>query len=200
MRRRRQPQQARSQFKIEIILDAVGSVLREEGQARITTNRIAEAAGVSIGTLYQYFSNKQDIFTALHERQFKRMTESVRKAFVATKDGSLDDLLVTLMDAVIDERKGDPDTHRLLASTVPRKTETLETSHPLSVAFYESVASHKEELRKDCDLDRFVFILSHMITSLANAVVLTRPSTVTLGNARTDAIGAVRAFVATQAA
>ena len=196
MTKRRRPQQSRSQATIEIILDAVGVALRKDGMARLTTNRIAETAGVSIGTLYQYFSNKQEIYTALHERQFKRMGESVTKVFLETEKGSLDDLIVTLMDVVINERLEDPDTYRLLATRVPHRTKRMESNEPLSVAFYTAVASHQGELSDNCDLDRFVFILSHLIRSLANAVVLTRPTTVMFKDARADAITAIRAYVA----
>lgn len=199
MKKRRQPQQSRSQASVDAILDAVSRVLREQGRASLTTNHIAETAGVSVGTLYQYFSNKQDIYTALHEREYRRTGDSVKKAFADTEGGSLDDLITTLMDAVIAERLRDPDTHRLLMTTVPRRSDRMDASNPLALAFYAAVASHQDELRKDCDLDRFVFILSHMITSFANAVVLLRPAAITFDHARADAISAIRAYIRTEA-
>lgn len=195
-RKRREPQQSRSQVTVEAILDSVSRVIREQGAAALTTNRIADTAGVSIGTLYQYFANKQDIFNALHERQFGRMAERVKEALVATEGSSLDDLLVLLIDEVIAERLEDPDMHRFLATTVPRRSETK--AHPLFEAFFLAVSAHRDELRRDCDLNRFVFVLSHMIESLANATVLSRPSSVTLEDARASAISAIRAVVATE--
>ena len=196
-RKRREPQQSRSQVTVEAILDSVSRVIRERGAAALTTNRIADTAGVSIGTLYQYFSNKQDIFNALHERQFGRMAERVKESLVAAEGGSLDDLLVLLVNAVIAERLEDPDMHRFLATTVPRRAETK--AHPLFEAFFLAVLSHRDELRRDCDLHRFVFVLSHMIESLANAAVLSRPPSVTLEDARDSAISAIRAVVAIEA-
>jgi len=65
---RRAPVQERSQLTVEAILDTVIKLLKRRGASSITTNRIAEAAGVSIGSLYQYFPNKRAIFVALHER------------------------------------------------------------------------------------------------------------------------------------
>jgi AcrR family transcriptional regulator len=53
--RRRQPVQARGQRTLAAILQATAQILVKEGEAALTTNRIAERAGVSIGTLYQYF-------------------------------------------------------------------------------------------------------------------------------------------------
>ena len=61
---RREPKQRRSRETVEAVLEAVQRVLKRHGVEAITTNRIAEAAGVSIGSLYQYFPDKRAIFTA----------------------------------------------------------------------------------------------------------------------------------------
>src|ERR1043165_2407897 len=66
-RMRREPRQGRSRQTVQAVLGAVPRVIRREGVDAVTTNRIAEAAGVSIGSLYQYFPDKKAIFTALHE-------------------------------------------------------------------------------------------------------------------------------------
>lgn len=61
------------------ILDAAAQVLLREGYARATTNRIAERAGISIGSLYQYFKDKDAVFDALVERYFALMVDAVRE-------------------------------------------------------------------------------------------------------------------------
>jgi AcrR family transcriptional regulator len=68
---RRKPVQRRAQLTIDAIFQATARVLIEDGQSAISTNRIAERAGVSIGTLYQYYSSKEEILAALidHERE-----------------------------------------------------------------------------------------------------------------------------------
>jgi AcrR family transcriptional regulator len=65
---RRQPTQARAQQTINTIFEAATDVLMHEGEAHLTTNRIAERAGVSIGTLYQYFSTREAIVAAMMDR------------------------------------------------------------------------------------------------------------------------------------
>lgn len=67
--RRRIPTQARAAKTIETILIATAHILRLEGEVRLTTNRIAQRAGVSVGSLYQYFPNKEAILLALAERE-----------------------------------------------------------------------------------------------------------------------------------
>ncbi|MFN3376989.1 MAG: TetR/AcrR family transcriptional regulator [Burkholderiaceae bacterium] len=66
--RRRAPRQERAQLTVEAIFEAVAQIVATEGEAALTTNRIAERAGVSVGSLYQYFPSKEAIVTALLER------------------------------------------------------------------------------------------------------------------------------------
>ena len=69
---RKQPRQARAQATVNAVLEATVQVLEREGLDAATTTRIAEVAGVSIGTLYQYFSHRDAIFNALQDREFDR--------------------------------------------------------------------------------------------------------------------------------
>src|SRR5579859_3409528 len=71
-RERKQPQQARAQQTVRAILEATIQILENEGLDAATTTRIAEVAGVSIGSLYQYFSHRDAILNALQEREFER--------------------------------------------------------------------------------------------------------------------------------
>jgi AcrR family transcriptional regulator len=65
---RKQPKQSRSNELVSIILEAAAQVLAKEGAARFTTAWVAEKAGVSVGSLYQYFPNKASILLALERR------------------------------------------------------------------------------------------------------------------------------------
>ena len=68
-RPRRQAKQGRARATVESILEAAARVLAQQGYAAATTNRIAEVAGVSIGTLYEYFGNREQVFDALIRRE-----------------------------------------------------------------------------------------------------------------------------------
>jgi AcrR family transcriptional regulator len=67
--KRRKPLQERAQEKIELIFEAAIRILHKQGLAALTTNEIAIVSGVSIGTIYQYFSNKEDILAQLVQRE-----------------------------------------------------------------------------------------------------------------------------------
>src|SRR6476661_9955500 len=75
---RKQPQQARSTELVATILEAAIQVLTREGAQRFTTARVAEKAGVSVGSLYQYFPNKAAILFRLQSDEWHQTTELLR--------------------------------------------------------------------------------------------------------------------------
>jgi AcrR family transcriptional regulator len=76
---RKQPQQARSAGLVAIILEAAVQVLAKEGAQRFTTARVAEKAGVSVGSVYQYFPNKAAILFRLQSDEWKQTTDLLRR-------------------------------------------------------------------------------------------------------------------------
>lgn len=74
---RKRPGQQRSQQMVDILLEASGRVIARQGLASLTTNRVAAEAGVSIGSLYQYFANKQELLEGLLERMALDMTRLI---------------------------------------------------------------------------------------------------------------------------
>lgn len=75
----RKPAQSRSRQSFAAIVEASAHVLEEQGYKGATTNRIAERAGVSVGTLYQYFRSKDEIFTALIEKESTAYLTAIEK-------------------------------------------------------------------------------------------------------------------------
>jgi AcrR family transcriptional regulator len=76
---RKQPKQARSNELVAAVLDAAVQVLAKEGAQRFTTARVAEKAGVSVGSLYQYFPNKAAILFRLQSDEWRQTTELLRR-------------------------------------------------------------------------------------------------------------------------
>lgn len=76
---RKQPKQARSTGLVAVVLEAAVQVLAEEGAQRFTTARVAEKAGVSVGSLYQYFPNKAAILFRLQSDEWRQTTQLLRK-------------------------------------------------------------------------------------------------------------------------
>src|SRR5215472_7279584 len=95
---RKQPQQARAQETVRAILEATVQILDREGLDAATTTRIAEVAGVSIGSLYQYFSHRDAILSALQDREFERALAVVERALA---DSNLDEEPVNTVRSVL---------------------------------------------------------------------------------------------------
>jgi AcrR family transcriptional regulator len=110
--RRRVPRQARSQQTVDCILEAATRVFRREG-FRGTTNRVAAEAGVSIGSLYEYFPNKQALLAALAERHVALAEVEVATALVETK--SIATLLANLQRAILSSQRYPSEALELLS-------------------------------------------------------------------------------------
>jgi AcrR family transcriptional regulator len=83
---RKRPRQARSKFTVDAILEATERVLAERGLDDASTTEVAELAGVSVGTLYQYFPNKQALVAAVIERALARDREVLTAAFARARE------------------------------------------------------------------------------------------------------------------
>ncbi|CAB3752899.1 TetR/AcrR family transcriptional regulator [Paraburkholderia solisilvae] len=77
---RRRPKQARASFALDSILEAAARTLEVHGKSGLTTQRVADTAGFSIGALYQYFPNKEGLIEALALRELERLTELMTNA------------------------------------------------------------------------------------------------------------------------
>jgi AcrR family transcriptional regulator len=111
---RRQPQQERARQKLELILEAAVRILDKEGMDALTTNRVAEVAGISIGTLYQYFSDKRAIVDALARREMQSVTEKVMRSLTGPPPDVPGGRIRHVIQAVLGAFGGRPRVHRLL--------------------------------------------------------------------------------------
>lgn len=99
--------QKRSQATVDAILTAATRVLSRESLAGFNTNRVAEVAGVSIGSLYQYFPNKAAIVVALIDRDHAALADSLEALLARPAQGSLRETLTDLANVLIDQQYGD---------------------------------------------------------------------------------------------
>jgi AcrR family transcriptional regulator len=165
---KRKAKQERAQATVEAILKAAAYVLVESGYEKTNTNRIAEVAGVNIGSLYQYFSNKEEIIAELIERQlqltmkaFAERLESVTE--IDPKVGAR-----LLIRAIIAARKVDPRLRKVFDDQIP-KSGKLNRLREFELQSAEMLArfldARKPELRiKDPDLAAFLIV--HLVNGL----------------------------------
>ncbi|WP_409179540.1 TetR/AcrR family transcriptional regulator [Amycolatopsis sp. VS8301801F10] len=130
---RKEPQQVRGELTRQRILAAAAQVFAEQGYAAGTTNRIAERARVSIGSLYQYYPNKDAILVALTARHLDAGAETLRRHRETTgPPTTLEDALREIVHAAVQNHLDDPQLLRVMAEQAPRSAELLE-----QVARYE---------------------------------------------------------------
>jgi AcrR family transcriptional regulator len=129
---RKQPRQERAQATHDAILEAGARVLEEVGLERATTNRIAEVAGVSIGSLYQFFPNKEALVEALFQRESDQLMAATftRAETLATQDPML--LIRGVLDGLIAAFRRRLALYRVLLDELPR-VSGLEPSHRVDV-------------------------------------------------------------------
>lgn len=93
---RKVPRQPRSQVTVDAIVEAAARILAAGPADGFTTNRVAEVAGVSIGSLYQYFPNKTALIAALLEREHRALADAVEALVQALDGASLSDSLAAV--------------------------------------------------------------------------------------------------------
>jgi AcrR family transcriptional regulator len=193
---RRRPRQRRARQTVEAVLDAVAKILKREGVTAVTTNRIAEVAGVSIGSVYQYFPDKRAIFVALHQRHIEEIDRLVETKLVENASSSLEKLIRAMVEAMIDAHTPDPALYELMLTEVPHRMEgTRDFAVRLHGAFRLAISARAHELRKGRDLDKVVFVVTHMVESLSHGAVLRRPPGLSLADAKEEVVRAVLAYL-----
>ena len=104
------------------MLEAATRILDKHGMAGLTTNRVAEVAGVSIGTLYQYFNDKAEIVDALAERELRALSDSVMAAMTGPAPSAPGDRVRAMVRAVLAAYGGRTGVHRLLVDHLLART------------------------------------------------------------------------------
>jgi len=129
LRPRKEPRQRRAHETRARILAAAREVFEEHGYAHGTTNRIAEAAGLSVGSLYQYFPNKDAILVELVDLHIEAGAAVVLGALPPTSDGwadvPLERIIGPVVDAMVTLHADGRELHRVLFEEAPRPSEQL---------------------------------------------------------------------------
>jgi AcrR family transcriptional regulator len=166
-RPRRQAKQARSQQTVEVILTAAARILKRQGYARATTNCIAEAAGVSIGTLYEYFANKDALFDLLIARQIDEIVTSLQSDPIPP-DTPVGRTIRRLLEVAMTSLHGGPSYLRALEQ-VPGTSfrRRLQAGREQVVQYVRIwLESRRDELRVS-DLDLAAFLVVNAAESVA---------------------------------
>jgi AcrR family transcriptional regulator len=183
---RKSASQERSRLTVDALLEATARVLVREGYDRASTNRIAEVAGVSIGSLYQYFPSKEALVAAVIDRHTQEVSQVTRNALFKVAARPIEVAAREFVSVAIDAHRVNPKLHGVLAEQIPRvgRLDNIEANVREGYALVRGyLEAHRDEI-DIADLDLAAFVLVTVVEALTHAAVLRRPDILTGDKAR----------------
>jgi AcrR family transcriptional regulator len=177
--------QERSRSTVDALLEATARILMKEGYDRASTNRIAEVAGVSIGSLYQYFPSKEALVAAVIDRHTQEISQVTRDALVKMAASKIEVAAREFVSVAINAHRVNPRLHAVLSEQIPRvgRLENIEANVQQGYALVRGyLEAHRDEIDV-ADLDLAAFVLVTVVEALTHAAVLRRPDILADGKA-----------------
>ena len=171
---RKQASQARSRATVDALVEATARILVRESFDRASTNRIAEEAGVSIGSLYQYFPSKEALVAAVIDRHQQELMRVVTGSLGEVAALPMAQAVRRLVALAVEAHRLDPKLHRVLAEQIPRvgRLKNKEVFNRESYALFRTfLEGHRDEIR-GVDLELAAFICVTSIEALTHTAVL----------------------------
>jgi AcrR family transcriptional regulator len=167
---RKRPRQSRAQATLDAVLEAAAELIAQRGYARTTTNAVAERAGVSIGSLYQYFPNKTAILVSLLERHIHEVQPVIVEGLGVLADPAtrFEDALSQLFHRLIEAHSHNPRLQEVLSEEVPHPPSIRRLRQKLEGGY---VAQVVEILRSRADVQlASPEVAAHIIVVVSEAV------------------------------
>jgi len=177
---RKTPRQDRSRATVEALLEATADILGRDGYAGLTTNRIAERAGVNIASLYQYFPNKDAIVAELRRRHGAEQRAGLRRVLAERTDHSLEGTIRALVAVGVGGHARSPRLQRALAEEMPTlgHGEVAEMDAPLFDAMRRFLRSADIDVR---DIDLAFWMISTAGGAVVHRATIERPEDLSNG-------------------
>jgi AcrR family transcriptional regulator len=166
--------QRRSRVTVNALLEATARILIREGFDKASTNRIAAVAGVSVGSLYQYFPSKEALVAALIDRHNQEVMQAVQGELAEAVNLPMEAAVRKLVAVAVKAHRIDPKLHRVLAEQIPRvgRLEKVETFNRQNYALFAAyLERHRDEIRA-VDLGLAAFVCVTSIEALTHTAVL----------------------------
>lgn len=175
---RKSPRQTRSKETVEVLLTAAARILTTEGFEALTTNRVAAVAGVSVGSLYQYFPNKEALVRALSERHTHGVRDRIRARFEEAWDGPHEALSRAVIHGMVEIRRHQPMLHQellRLAPAVGGLKELHAVEQEIEALLTRYIASRPGEFGR-ADPALRAFVICHAVQACVHGAVLEKPT------------------------
>jgi AcrR family transcriptional regulator len=167
---RKTPQQSRATATRDAILQSAAIILQKEGLIGFNTNRVAEVAGISVGSLYQYYPNKAALLSALSIQQHAQLYAKVELAGKSMGNLSLDKAITKLLAVVLTHQYAQPELAAALDIAERELTmtdEVLAQKKLLIALLVEMLANYRAEIQGD--LRTIAIDIQTIVQSLVDA-------------------------------
>lgn len=174
---RKAPEQDRSRATVKAIVEAAAHILVKHGYDAFTTNRVAERAGVSIGSLYQYFPNKDALLSELMRRHVIEIERGVEEIASQALSAPLADVIRAGIEQNVKSHLIDPELHRVLSEEVPA-LGALDWKKAFSDRMEARVRGMLEARRSEIavgDIDLAVYIVTRAVEAVVHNAVGLKP-------------------------
>jgi AcrR family transcriptional regulator len=175
---RKRPRQERSEATVEAALEAAAIEFAREGYENATTNRIAAAAGISVGSLYQYFPSKDAIAVELTRRFRAERLAFIRAKLEATGEKPVGEVVRALFDSFLKAEGIRPELYRVLIEQVIRSPVGRQELRGYEEKLESSVAEALRRVQPPVaidDIDLAAFMLVRLVLALVHAAAADRP-------------------------
>lgn len=180
---------------VESILSAAEIVIEQEGLARFTTNRVAERAGVSVGSLYQYFPNKEAVLAELARRLERRTRAQLVEILRSSTELPLEATAARVVDAMLDGIGGLA-FRRALLQEVPSawKDDTSDEVDAEMRQHVRDLLASRRDVR-DGEHQLMAWVIAHAVEGVVEATVRAAPELVALPEFRAELIELARRYL-----
>ena len=177
---RKTPRQERSRATVEAVLEATADILVREGYAKLTTNRIAERAGVNIASLYQYFPGKEAIVAELRRRHGAEQRAALGQVLAERPAGELESTIRTLVSVGVAGHARAPRLHRVFTEEMPALgyRDVAAIDAPIFEAMRRFLREADADVR---DLDLALWIISTASGAILHRAAVERPEDLSTG-------------------
>lgn len=170
---RRFPRQARARQTVEIIFEATARILERNGRAALSTNAIAERAGISIGTLYHYFQSKEAILVAMARREMESHRQAMAKAISEPRHGAAEPSVRAAVKALVAASGARMKARRIATETLIAQDLGHELARPVEeIARLLAASGNRFFPERTSPLSpASLFVLTRAVSGVVNAMV-----------------------------
>ena len=197
---RKFPRQERARITVEAIIAATAQLLAEQGFETLTTAKVAERAGVSVGSLYQYFPNKQALAAAVVDHYGEELVTSFNDAWGSHE--TLSEAVDAMIQSALASHPHKPELHRALNELAPRvgrAAKSREISAKIAGIIENVLARHRREMASDLDPADAAAMIETVLETVSHRAIHDHPVSITSDRAISQSRRLIMAYLTSPA-